>query len=592
MKTILILILLGKILFAQENDDKALLVALGIDIDKTLNISLKKWQASFDKTDLITIFKDENSLYKNNILKEFYPQYIHIILKYKKYIKKIKIQTNHKDKLEAYLQGIINQEIFDNELFLDKTITIVPSKDTDTIFSIALKPTLEEEKRLKEKKDDEYIPKIYIDDSFIKVKLPKEGDGLTKKKTTLRDYITDALVSNPTINEKYEYVQSLKNDILKSKAALKPKIDINYAYTTYLKSKNNTGSPNTSDSVSKDITLQYNLFNGFKDKNNLDIKYEYYKTNRFTQRQIEDETIYSITDAYNSLQKTLYLYDLSRRNYMDYMDFASKAEIQFQNGAVSLKNYSKIQARVITRYVNFEEDTKRYSDAITQIQKYIDFDDSFVEDLKSLNPKSKYFNDLLLAFKDTKIYSPYIKEAQENVILYKKKLLNTKNIFLPTIDLVATKNENSTYYSNNDPMNRTQNETIVLKGKINLYNGNSDSAEYQMKLHDYRSKLYKRDAVIKDTIYNVDMDFNKLVLQEAKQSFFKELVDKRTQEYLAAKYDYKFAKIDANGLLDELDSLYNAQRQFAENEFDIISTKYKILKDIGVIKQHILNNEF
>ena len=587
------ILLLGSILFAQEQneDDIALHDAIGIDLDKNFKAYFMQWSCTLDKKTLTIIFKNPTTLYNNHILEKFYPKYIHTILIYKKYIKNIIIQSKNNNKLEAYIQGLVNKEIFDNEQFLDKITTKLASKDNSIKFTIILKPTIAELEEIKEKKEDEYIPKIYIDDSFIKSKLQKIDDKIIKKKITLKDYITDALVSNPTINEKYEYIQSLKIDIYKAKAAFKPTIDLNYAHTYYRKSMNNSGSPYNNRSVSQDLTIRYNLFNGFKDQNNLDIKYEYYKTNQYTQKQVEDETIFSIVDAYLTLQKTLYLYDLSRKNYMDYMEFASKAEIQFQNGAISLKNYSKIQARVVTRYVNFEEDTKRYSDAITQIQKYIDFDDSFIEDLKGLNPQSKYFDNLLLAFKDAKIYSPYIKEAQNNVILYKKKLLNTKHIFLPTIDLVAKKNANFNYYRDNQGMSKTDEESIVLSGKINLYNGEADISEYKMKLHDYRSKLYKRDAVIKDTMYNVDMDFNKLVLQEAKQSFYKELVDKRTQEYLAAKYDFKFTKIDANGLLDELDSLYNAQRQFAENEFDIISTKYKILKDIGVIKQNILNDE-
>jgi len=149
------------------------------------------------------------------------------------------------------------------------------------------------------------------------------------------------------------------------------------------------------------------------------------------------------------------------------MDFAKKAEIRFQNGVVSLKNYSKIQARVITRYVNFEEDTKRYADAITNIQRYIDFDDSIVEKLKAPNPHSKYFDDILLAFKDTKILSPYVKEAQANVELYKKKMLNAKSYIYPTLDLVAKKSVSDDFLEDGSPETRTEETSILFQGKFN-----------------------------------------------------------------------------------------------------------------------------
>jgi len=110
-----------------------------------------------------------------------------------------------------------------------------------------------------------------------------------------------------------------------------------------------------------------------------------------------------------------------------------------------------------------------------------------------------------------------------------------------------------------------------------------------MKLYEYRSKLHKRDSVIRDAIYNVDMGFNKLVLQEAKQDFYKELVAKREQEYIAAKYDYKFAKIDANGLLDVIDDLYNAKKLYIENKYEILIAKYQILTEVGVLRESVLD---
>ena len=575
-------------LFAQE--DSELETAINYELSKKFKDDGEYWNMAVDKQSSTIVFHSVNDFYKN--AKIFYPKYIHILLKYKKYVNGlfITVSKSEEDKLLQYIQGISNQEIFDNESYLDNIIKIENSSSDDLIFKFTLKDISDAEDAVEaDKAENITIPKIYNDENFIKEKLKKTSDPITEKKITLRDYIVDVLVSNPTINEKYEYVMSLQQDILKAKASLLPKVDINYGYTHYSVFKAN--APEKDKDMTKDITMKYNIFNGFKDKNNIDIKFDYYKANSYTKDQVEDETIYSVVDAYITLQKTLYLYDLSRQNYMDYMNFVSKAEIKFQNGVVSLKNYSKIQARVITRYVNFEEDTKRYSDAITTLQKYIDFDDSFVENLKAPNPKSKYFDNLLLALEDCKKLSPYVKEAETNVRLYKKKMLNVKNIFMPTVDLVAKKSITSNYFEGNIPMDQTKETSFAFTGKMNIYNGGSDQAEYKMKLFDYRSKLHKRDSVIKDTVFNVDMDFNKLVLQEAKQSFYKELVERRTQEYVAAKYDYKFTKIDANGLLDELDSLYNAQRQFAENEFDIISTKYKILKDIGVIKQNILDEE-
>ena len=54
-----------------------------------------------------------------------------------------------------------------------------------------------------------------------------------------------------------------------------------------------------------------------------------------------------------------------------------------------------------------------------------------------------------------------------------------------------------------------------------------------------------------------------------------------------ATYDYKFAKIDANGLLDAVDELYMAKKTYIENSYDRQIAIYKILSIIGNIKEFI-----
>jgi outer membrane protein TolC len=84
----------------------------------------------------------------------------------------------------------------------------------------------------------------------------------------------------------------------------------------------------------------------------------------------------------------------------------------------------------------------------------------------------------------------------------------------------------------------------------------------------------------------LDLSFNKYYLLSTKNDFAKEAVQKREDEYVAANYDYKFAKLDANGLLDVTDSLYNAKREAIEAYYDFILVKYEILKNLGLIQEY------
>ncbi len=71
-------------------------------------------------------------------------------------------------------------------------------------------------------------------------------------------------------------------------------------------------------------------------------------------------------------------------------------------------------------------------------------------------------------------------------------------------------------------------------------------------------------------------------------NLLKSLIEKRENSLLGASYEYKFAKIDANSLLDNVDDLYSAKKMYIENKYDILLSKYKILNVIGIIKTNIL----
>ena len=162
--------------------------------------------------------------------------------------------------------------------------------------------------------------------------------------------------------------------------------------------------------------------------------------------------------------------------------------------------------------------------------------------------------------------------------------------FFPTLDLVGKKSILKEDFKGTSDVT-TRETTLALEAKLELYSGGKDTAEFEKKLAEYRQKIQKRDSVIRDIEYKVDLALNRLNLLTIKDGFFKDLVSKREEEHIAANYDFKFGKISENDLLDIIDSLYNAKRQLLENKYDLIIAKYKLLEQVGVIKKNILEGE-
>lgn len=554
------------------------------------------------------------------ILKDFFPRYVDILTRYKNIIDNVVIvgHTAIEDK-----SGNNETEIYEKNLLLsqkraDKVLEFIKNIDSETIlknknwiertfFAEGLsysEPLLKKEGSMdnelsrrvelvilfnenfdktyksRPKSENKNIPSKIFFEVPRAVKLNKDKNAASKK-LTLRKYINELLVKNPTLNEQYFLLKSLEQDIEISKAAFRPTVTLNFAKTEYTQSLEEK-----TRTESKDITVKYNLFNGFKDEKELKINEYNYLGKRYKKEQLEVDLIYSLIESYLNLNKVNEVYELSRENYGDYIRWEERSKIKFQNGLLSLKDYSKIQARSINRYINFEEDTKRFNDGISTVQKYIDFNDEDIKYLQNPDPKSKYFDDYKLALEECKIYSPFIKEAKQNIDLYKEKLNKAKVNFYPVIDLIGKKSTLDEHYRSY--IDESDDTSLAFQASLELYSGGKDKADEQKKFYEYKQKIQKKKEVVRDVIYKVDLAINNYNSLALKHEFFKDLVTKREEEYIAANYDFKFAKISENDLLDIMDSLYNAKRQFIENRYDFTASKYKLLKEIGILKEYIL----
>ena len=622
------------------------------DVLKEFKHDFSIWGVEFDKETLLIRFAKSNILYKKGksdmqrsfelILKDFYPRYLTLLLKNKDYIYEVQVKghsssvdsiIDSKDKnsdknfdkniilsqerstlVLEYVKNLSDDVIIQNMDWINDIFTALGLSSTEIILNknnkenkelsrrIEILPVFDDSKFLNKNesgeleiaKEDTYIPtkeeikvareeELKLISSILKSTDKTQAIEVDSRIKKLKYYVEKLLVENPTLNEQYELLKSVQQDIKIAQAAFKPTVALNYNYTKYTKSD----PDNQSNTKEKDITVKYNLFNGFKDEKEINIKKYNYLSLKYKKDQIQTDLIYKLVEAYITMQKANELGDLARLNKKDYIQWLEKEKIKFQNGIITLKDYAKVQARAIKREINFEEEIKRYVDSIATIRKYIDFDDKDLDYLEELNYNSKYFQNNSLAFEDSKIMSPYIQEAEQNIILYKEKLQQSKVHFYPIIDLIGKKRVNDDNYDI-AATSTTKETTLGLTATMELYSGGKDEANYEKKLFEYRQKLRKKDEVYRDVKFEIQLSFNKYEMVVVKNEWSEELIGKRTEELVGANYEYKFAKVGANDVLDSVDNLYEAKKQFIENKYEIVLAKYKLISDVGTIRKEVL----
>ncbi|RLA79232.1 MAG: hypothetical protein DRG78_13355 [Epsilonproteobacteria bacterium] len=595
-KIIFLLIFLTVTVFANnEVFDKEIESKLLDDFNK-LGITYIKESSTiiFNKTELL--FPAGNNGMKEKFkssLQVIYLKYFNILLTYKNSIDKIYIKgyssseyNKFQNSEDKYMRNLIlsqeRAEIVTNYLNVMLNSSGISKKNKKWLKKYTVPMGMSSSKLIYDKDGNEDKSKS----RRIEIEIIFKENIQEPKVIYLADYIKKLLVENPTLNEKYNFLQSIQKDIEIASAAFKPTATVNFTQTQYSESK----PDKYTDTQSKDITLRYNLFNGYKDLQEENISKYNYKANQYLKEQVESDLIYSLTEAFITIQKQKEILELAELNLDDYDQWIEKEDIKFQNGMVSLKDYAKIQSRNINQRLNYEELKKQYLDAISLLQKYLNFDRNDIEYFEKLNFYSKYLKNKDIAYYDANRLSPDIKEANANIVLYKEKMNKQKLNFYPIVDLVGKTSINNKNYEAASSSS-TEETYIALEAKLEFYSGGKDQLREEKTLFEYRQKIQKKDEVKRDVKYNLELSFNRYDLALLKDKYLISLVSKREDSFFGATYDYDFAKIDANGLLDSVDELYTSKKLYIENKYSLLLIQYKIINNIGVLKDHILEDK-
>lgn len=604
LKLLIFLSILYTSLFSNINND------IYKEMQNEFKNDVNLWGLTIYKNPLNVSFSKSHLIFQKNgyhikpsykvILKDFFPRYMDILIKYKSMIKSINIKVysskeNPKgstqeekfnrnliltqdtaDEISYFIENITNNTILQNKNWLKKNITYKGMSSSKAIYNknITIKPS----KRIEFNIELFEQYKQNEDNNITDVALIKK----VNKKVLVYDYVKEMFLNHPTLNKERFLLGSLKKDIDIAKTAFNPKISLNYTETSYAESSLDSKKR----SRDKDITLRYNIFNKFKDQEEKDIRKNFYQASVYKKDQVESDIIYSIIEVFLNIKKQKEILDISKENLTEYDRWLKKEDIKFENGLTSLKDYSKTKARYITQKMNFQELTRSNNDYISLFNKYSKLDIKDINYFEDIDIQNSYFHSKKLALKDLIKYSPYIKEAKSNINLYNKKAQKAKVSFYPTVDLVVKGRDVDNQYSTN--RTKTHESSIALQVKLDLYSGGADKEDYNKKVYEYKQKVEKSKEVIRDNILKVEYDFNKYFLTTNKDILLKNLIEERETSLIAAQYDYSFAKIDATGLLDAVDDLYNAKKLFIENRYSIIQSKYKILADMGLLKDIVL----
>jgi outer membrane protein TolC len=375
----------------------------------------------------------------------------------------------------------------------------------------------------------------------------------------ISEAIDSALKNNFTLKEQ-EYIKDESKLNLDSSTALyRPKIDLNYSYS----SRDNVIVWQNKKESNLSLSLSYNLFNGFRDKYAIESAKYIYEYNRLVLKSFREDLKLEVKRKYidyllkqkreKTLQDALKLYE---RQHNDSKNF-------YNQGLIAKNEFLEVEVEMLQATSNLESAKKELKIAKLELENIIGI--YIYDEVKKVN-----FEEIELSNIDLENRSE-LKALEYLISSYKSSKKVKESLFMPKADASLSINRYGDSLAPNGISGYPNSQSVAtLSLSWNLYKGNSDKIdilkeqnrvdEVLMRYKDLKQKLELQynNAIEELALSKLNLATAKKALDLAKLNY--EIVNNKVREGISSNKDL----IDANYLLTKS----------KENYFDAYYSKY------------------
>jgi outer membrane protein TolC len=399
-----------------------------------------------------------------------------------------------------------------------------------------------------------------------------------------RKITKDLMLNHPNIKTKEALLKAVKNEIDEQDSAYLPKLDLSFEKAKIYNVTNEPSDSIKTDSQSINLTLKWNIFNGYADKNQKKIKQTRYNSLSFDNKNNTNELLLSFVKAYFEVAKQKEKYQISNELVKEYETYLEKIKLKREHGMTSLLDYMSMKKRYTNSKINNKESyEKRYFDALYNLQKYIKINkDSnlIVVDKVDFDIDNYDLNSLIKIAKNS---HPLLFQAKSEISLAKQQIAMEKKDYYPVVDFVASRDQRRADYKDSIKNEDVQSTTIKIQAKFNLYNGGKTKYLIRQKQNNYQAKEYELQSKIKYVSYGVKINYNEYIVLKSKYELILRNLEYSQKAYEASKYDFEFGKITQDSMIGQLESLIANKDTVIDFKYDTIIAKYKTLASIGIL---------
>lgn len=390
---------------------------------------------------------------------------------------------------------------------------------------------------------------------------------------TLEEALAAAYSSNPQLMAQRAALRATDETVSSAKSGYLPNLSGTYSYSDGDSKQFGNTTPFSNESY--DITASQNLFNGFRDKNNVSQAKSNVKAGRANLQSVEQSVLLAAVTAYMNVVRDEATVDLRKNNIQVLERQLQASQDRFRVGEVTRTDVAQSEARLENAKANLLTAEATLAASRANYQRVVG---RAPGTLKTPEAKPALPASLDEAIELAMEMSPGVKAAKHSEQAAKYSVRSAKGALLPTVGVQASYSD--TTRSNVDEFNQpfslnTKSKSIGVQVSVPLYSGGATYSNIRRakQLHSQtRMDILQAERVAQEEVFaawdnyrasvgrissnEASVRANEIALEGVKQEAY--VGSRTTLEVLNAEQELLNARVSlVSAQRDEIVAAYN-----------------------------------
>lgn len=397
---------------------------------------------------------------------------------------------------------------------------------------------------------------------------------------TLNEYVSQVVDTNPLVREQVHVYRQVAQDLDIAVSGWRPSLDFSASFGEFSRKAPNTSQQRRQfDSSQADLTLTQNLFSGFETTNQIKQARARISSAAFRLYDTADNIALQAVRAYLDLLSERRLVDLAAQNVESHERILAQIRELSDRGIIRRSDVEQTEGRLARAKASLIAQQNNLEDALTELHtllgRYLDPSELSDPTLPPWPPDS-----VETLINRSLISHPAIQSAQKNVEAARYEYKRNRRTNFPNLDLSV---QQSVGNDIDGPTGRTEESSIMLSLRYNLFRGGADRAQQRKSISAVHENKAFLDRVRRQTVDTLRLAWTADLSLQDQLPHLKRHAEKSLETVGLYREEFLLQRRDLIDLLDAESELNQALSRQTDAKYQGLTARYRVYEGLGTL---------